>query len=56
MVFLLICAASQYVSIDDGISQIVDTGPGALLVKVDIKHAFHLLPIHPTDRHLLAMR
>ena len=24
--------------------------------KIDIKHAFRLLPVHPADRHLLAMR
>ncbi|XP_065889728.1 uncharacterized protein [Dysidea avara] len=30
-------------------------GPGALLAKMDIKSAFRLLPVHPADRHLLAM-
>lgn len=31
------------------------TWPGTLLAKIDIKNAFQLLPVHPTDRHLLAM-
>jgi len=26
------------------------------LAKIEIKHAFRLLPVHPVDRHLLAMR
>ena len=30
-------------------------GRGTLLAKVDIKHAFRLLPVHPADRHFLAM-
>ena len=31
-------------------------GPGALLAKIDVRHAFRLLPVHPAaDRHLLAM-
>ena len=46
----------KYVTIDDAINQIIDTGPNTLLAKLDIKHAFRLLPIHPADRHLLAMK
>ena len=30
-------------------------GPGTLLAKIDIKSAFRLIPVHPADRHLLAM-
>ena len=30
-------------------------GPNTLLAKLDIKSAFRLLPVHPTDRHLLGM-
>ena len=30
-------------------------GQGTLLAKIDIKHAFRLLPAHPADRHFLAM-
>ena len=31
-------------------------GQGAQLGKIDIKSAFRLLPVHPTDRHLLVMQ
>ena len=44
-----------YISVDDAIQQIVTLGQGALLAKIDIKSAFRLLPVHPADRHLLAM-
>ena len=40
---------------DTAISHIITFGPGTLLAKIDIKHAFRLLPVHPTDRHILAM-
>ena len=35
--------------------KILESGPNTLLAKVDIKHAFRLLPIHPADRHLLTI-
>ena len=44
-----------YVTIDDAISKILELGPEALLAKIDIKSAFRLIPVHPADRHLLAM-
>ena len=45
-----------YVTVDDSITTILETGPNTLPAKVDIKkHSFRLLPVHPTDRHLLAM-
>ena len=44
-----------YVTVDDAIAKILESGPNTLLAKVDIKHAFRLLPIHPADRHLLTM-
>ena len=37
---------------DDTITKILESGPDTLLAKVDIKHAFRLLPVHPADRHL----
>ena len=36
--------------------QIRTMGPGTLLAKIDIKSVFRLLPVHPADRHLLAMK
>ena len=44
-----------YVTVDDAIVKILESGPNTLLAKFDIKHAFRLLPIHPADRHLLTM-
>ena len=49
-----LCSLS-YVTVDTAINHILSMGPGALLAKIDIKHAFRLLPVHPADRHLLAM-
>jgi len=31
-------------------------GKGTLLAKIDIKNAFHLLPVHPADRYMLGMQ
>ena len=42
-----------YVSTDDAIQRILQ---GTLLAKIDIKSAFRLIPVHPTDRHLLVMK
>ena len=49
-----LCSLS-YVTVDTAIWHILNTGIGTLLAKIDIKHAFRLLPVHPADRHLLAM-
>jgi hypothetical protein len=45
----------KYMTVDDAIRKILAYGPGSLLAKIDIKSAFRLLPVHPLDRHLLAM-
>ena len=44
-----------YISTDNAISRILALGKGTLLAKIDIKSAFRLIPVHPSDRHLLAM-
>jgi len=49
-----LCSIS-YVTIDDAINRILTLGPGSLLAKIDIKSAFRLIPVHPADRHLIAM-
>ena len=49
-----LCSLS-YITVDDAINTIMGFGPHTLLAKVDIKSAFRLLPVHPADRHLLAM-
>ena len=46
----------KYITVDSAIEHIKQIGQGTLLAKVDIKSAFRLLPVHPADRHLLAMR
>ena len=45
-----------YITIDTAIEQIRTLGRGTVLAKIDIKSAFRLLPVHPADRHLLAMK
>ena len=50
-----LCSLS-YITVDDTIQEILQTGPGTLLAKVDIKNAFRLLPVHPADRCLLGMK
>ena len=45
-----------YITVDTAINHIIELGPGTLLAKIDIKSAFCLLPVHPSDRHLLAMK
>ncbi len=45
-----------YVTVDEAIQAILTLGPGTLLAKVDIQSAFRLIPVHPADRHLLAMK
>ena len=45
-----------YIKVDDAINQILRKGRGSLLAKIDVRSAFRLVPVHPADRHLLAMR
>ena len=44
-----------YITMDDAIQKILELGHNTLLAKADIKSAFRLLPVHPTDWHLLGM-
>ena len=46
----------RYPSIDMGIEQILDIGPGAQLSKLDIKDAYRIVPVHPDDWPLLGMQ
>ena len=43
------------ITIDTIADHVRRTGPGALLSKVDLKHAFRLCPVHPDDWQLLGM-
>ena len=49
-----LCGLS-YISVEDAINKILELGPNTLMAKIHIKSAFRLLPVHPADRHLLAM-
>ena len=46
----------SYISVDHLAALIVAEGRGAYLVKADIKEAYRMVPIHPEDQHLLAVR
>ena len=45
----------QYATVDQAVGYILSLGKGALLAKIDIKHAYRNIPVHPEDRHLLGM-
>ena len=45
----------QMISVDTVADHVMRTGKGALLCKVDIKHAFRLCPVHPNDWPLLGI-
>ena len=45
----------NYIIIDDAVNHILELGCGTHLAKIDIKNAFRLIPVHPTERHLLGM-
>ena len=46
----------QYASIVDAIKYVNIFGKNCYMAKSDIKSAFRIIPIHPTDRHLLGMK
>ena len=45
-----------YATIDEAIKLIRSAGPGYFLAKTDIKNAFRIIPIHPSDYNLLGMQ
>ena len=47
-------ALVQYCLLDDVIHMAQEIGPNTLGARIDIRHAFHNLPIHADDIHLLA--
>lgn len=46
-------APLQYASVDDTVRFIHMLGRGTLLIKIDLKNAYRLVPVHPQDRYLL---
>ena len=47
-----LCSLS-YITVDNAIQDILRYVWHTILAKVEIKNAFRLIPVHPTDRHLL---
>ena len=48
-------ASITYARVDDAVSTILQLGRGALLIKLDLKHAYRIVPVHPDDHHLLGV-
>lgn len=46
----------HYATVDDAVRLIQQLGHGAQLVKLDIKDAYRIVPVHPNDYHLLGIR
>ena len=45
----------RYASVDDAISIVRRLGSKTLLIKLDIKDAYRIVPVHPADYHLLGI-
>ena len=48
-------ASLSYVTVDRVSEQIMQLGKGALMAKVDIRSAYRLIPVHPSDRLVLGV-
>ena len=46
----------QYCNVDDAIRHLLSYGVGANMAKLDIKHAFRLIPVRPADWPLLSYK
>lgn len=44
-----------YSRVDDAVQCILELGVGTELVKIDLKNAYRIIPVHPQDHHLLAV-
>ena len=45
----------HYASVDDAVRMIKKIGPRCTLAKTDVRSAFRIIPVHPTDYYLLGM-
>ena len=45
----------EYTSVEQVAEAALKLGSGSLLAKIDIKHAYRLIPVNPLDRHMLGM-
>ena len=50
-----LCSLS-YIAVEDVAQLALQLGKGSLIAKADVKEAFRMVPVHPHDRLLLAMR
>ena len=46
---------SSYASLDDAVAMIRLMGRGTKLVKVDLKDAYRIIPVHPSDYSVLGI-
>ena len=46
-------ASITYALVDDAVRLILRLGRGMQLVKLDLKNAYRIVPVHPQDQHLL---
>ena len=46
----------QYATVDDAVKLIQQLGRGSQLVKLDIKYAYRIVPVHPDDYHLQGIK
>ena len=46
----------SYITVDMVAKKLASLGPGALMAKVEVEAAYRLIPVHPEDRHLLAVQ
>lgn len=46
----------KYSSFDDAAAVVQDMGVGCFMAKIDIKHAFRLCPVHPSEWYLLGYK
>ena len=51
----MIIYSLSYFSIDDAYNFINQLDPGTLLSKIDLKDAFRLIPVNPSDWNLLGI-
>lgn len=48
-------ASITYASVDDAVGHILKLGRNSQLVKIDLKNAYRMVPVHLQDQHLLAI-
>ena len=51
----LLCSMS-YITVDQVAARAMSLGKGALIAKIDIKSAYRLVPVHPSDRKWLGVK